>query len=206
MKPILIGITGGIGSGKSRAARFLQMRMECGCIDSDEVCRELLKPHNKGWLAIKSSFGDRFFCDDKTLNRAFLRKILFADKALRFKVNSLLHPLAKKAILEYIQGVQNPKPDKKHIYIIEVPLLFEARWQGMFDRIITVYADFSLCLDRLMKRDKITLKEAEKAVCSQEALSSKAMKADHVVDNSGPWSETSLQLIRLASILEETFQ
>ncbi len=196
----LFGLTGGIGSGKSRVAQFLKKRMGFGYIDSDEVCRELLEPKNEGWVALQNAFGDEFFNPDSSINRTFLRKILFDDESFRVKLNTLLHPLAKDFILRQLHE-KTDSPEIRRDYIVEVPLLFEAKWDDMFDGIITVYAEYSQCLERLMVRDKISPSDAQKALAAQESLETKALKADHVIDNTGPWPETCLQLIHLGRIL-----
>lgn len=191
----VVGITGGVGAGKSSVARFLAERSGVPLIDADQVCRELLQPGRAGWQALNKILSRDFFLEDGQLDRPRLRDALFADQRLRQELDTVLHPLAKEEIRTRIaQGVGES-------WLVEVPLLFEAGWQNEFDRIVVVYAGTAVRLARLCRRDNISRQQAEAMLAAQWPLADKVQRADHVVDNSGPWGETSLQLIRLASLL-----
>ena len=185
---MIIGITGGIGSGKSRVANFWATFFELPLIDLDILCRQLLQKEHAGWLALQKRFGQRFFAQDGGLDKAVFRSAIFADNALRNEVNLLLHPLARSCMRDQCRQL------RRSIILIEIPLLFEAGWQHDVDRIVVIYADRSIRSDRIMVRDGVSVEECFRALSAQDSLKDKAMAADHVLDNSGPWVETCLQM------------
>lgn len=195
----IIGLTGGMGSGKSAVAAHLCDLHGAKHIDADQVCRRLMEPHEKGWIALQDMFGEKYLGADQALDRQKLRHAIFHDERVRSQVNSLLHPLARDEIVRLLGRTSNPHIDQK--VIVEVPLLFEAHWEKDFATIVVVYADKEQCLKRLIKRDQINREEAEAAIASQWPLSDKVLWADHVINNSGTWSATCLQLLHLGRLL-----
>jgi len=163
-------------------------------IDADLICRRLLMPNGKGWAALRQALGQEFFLADQTIDRARLRQVLFSDDTVRSQVNGLLHPLAREEVVARINKIESEGGGP---VVVEVPLLFEAAWEDIFDRIVVVYADCNTCLQRIMRRDAVTLSEAKAGFASQASLLDKAVLADHVIDNSGCWTDTCLQLLHL---------
>ena len=98
MKPFLLGITGGIGSGKSSVSRLLAGFCQAPLIDVDQCCRNLLEVRQSGWQALRERFGNRFLLEDGRIDRAGLRECLFADPDVRHEVDALLHPLAREVM------------------------------------------------------------------------------------------------------------
>ncbi len=194
-----LAVTGGMGSGKSSVSRFLAELSGALLVDADGVCRELLQPEAPGWLALRKTFGERFFRPDRQLDRPLLRKALFADAVLRHALDALLHPLARLEIARRVQ--EAPAEIMPLRAVVEVPLLFEAGWEKDFASVVVVYAGPDVCLDRLMARDALSRKEAEEALAAQLPLREKIGRADHVIDNSGPWSETCSQILRLKELV-----
>jgi len=199
----VVAITGGIGSGKSSVAACL-----CGLggargLNVDAVCRQLLEPGAPGWLAMRKAFGERFFLADQHIDRPLLRKVLFEDHGFRHELDLLLHPLARNEIISWLEreiGLLSPTSTQAR-FVVEVPLLYEARWEHDFSSVVVAYADAKSCLRRIMLRDRISETEAEKAIRAQMPLLEKALLADHVVDNSGSWPETCLQIVHLRDLL-----
>jgi dephospho-CoA kinase len=196
-----IGLTGALGSGKSSVARFLQNSLVAECIDVDLLCRQLLKPNARGWHALHQTLGREYFNADGTVDRARLRNGLFRDDKLRTRVNHLLHPLAREEVVRRLQEIEHRIGG---LVVVEVPLLFEAGWEDMFDRIIVVYADCTSCCERIMQRDGVSFAEASSGLTAQSSLAAKVVRADHVIDNSGSWAATCLQLLHLKKILRDT--
>jgi dephospho-CoA kinase len=196
----VIGITGGMGSGKSAVSRLLHGRLGGTYIDADAVCRQLLLPGAAGWQSFRDNFGSRYLNPDQSLNRPLLRRAIFADQEIRQRLDALVHPLAREEIARRVKSATGSR-----WFLVEVPLLYEARWESDLDRVLVVYADFCSCLLRLMKRDHLQKKEAELAISSQWPLAAKALLADHVIDNSGPWALTSLQVLHLSELLQHYF-
>jgi dephospho-CoA kinase len=197
----VIAITGGMGSGKSSVAAYLCEISGAMGLNADTVCRRLLEPGASGWLAVRAEFDGRFFLADQRLDRPLLRKVLFEDQAFRRKLNALLHPLVRKEIAACIGKESDRLCPARPRIVVEVPLLYEAHWEHDFARVVVAYAEHKSCLRRIMLRDRISAAEAEKAIAAQMPLSEKALLADQVIDNSGPWSETCLQIVHLRQLL-----
>jgi len=196
-----IGLTGTLGSGKSSVARFLQNSLAAESIDADLICRQLLEPDARGWHALQQTLGREYFKADGTVDRARLRNGLFRDDNLRTRVNHLLHPLAREEVVRRLQEIAQRSGGP---VVVEVPLLFEAGWEDIFDRIIVVYADCTSCCERIMQRDGVSFAEASSGLTAQSSLAAKVVRADHVIDNSGSWAATCLQLLHLKKILRDT--
>jgi len=193
-----IGITGGIGSGKSRVAAYWADKFDLSLINLDLLCQDLLQQNQPGWQALQQRFGDSFFHSDGSLDRPGLRNALFSRPDLRSEVDSLLHPLARQCMHDQIDQATG------EVVLIEIPLLFEAGWQHDVDRIVLVYADEETRVRRLVNRDEIREAEAVRALSAQWDLSEKIFSAHHVVDNSGAWISTCLQILHLARLYART--
>jgi dephospho-CoA kinase len=191
----LIGITGGIGSGKSMVSRFWSSYRQLPLVDVDELCAGLLTKGNVGWQAIRQEFGSIFFNQDNQLDRKGLRTAIFSDSQLRLQVNDIIHPLALAAMVAVVKQFQNTD------VLVDVPLLFEAGWGSCFDHRVVVFADEFTCCRRIVQRDNIASDEARQTVLSQIPIIDKVMSADHVINNSGPRLSSMLEIIHLARLI-----
>jgi len=196
-KPVISGITGGIGSGKSTVAEFLSRRFRLYRLSADDYVHDLLEPGEAGWEAVHNLY-PHFVKTDQSINKALLRENLFNDEILRQNINDAIHPLVQQKI--------STKIDRKlqegvSCFLVEVPLLYEAGWQHMFHNIIVVYASKDKCIERIMNRDNVTFSEAEISFTTQLLMADKAELADHVIDNSGLWIDTIFQMVHLGNIL-----
>jgi dephospho-CoA kinase len=197
-----IGLTGGMGSGKSSVAKLLTQMLDGKHIDADQVCRKILEPNGEGWQAFIEAFGNEYQLDDKSINRPKLRNAIFSDDLFRTKVNGIIHPIVKKNIISEMESfLEFPR---NSMVIVEVPLLYEVKWEDLFDAVIVVYADSEVCLKRLMDRDGLDRSQTKEAMECQMKLSEKVLKADHVIDNSGTILDTQGQVEHLASILQNS--
>ena len=201
----VVAITGGMGSGKSSVAAYLCEIGGAKGLSADTLCRQLLEPGAVGWLAVRKAFGERFFLADQRIDRPLLRRILFEDHDFRRELNILLHPLVRNEITDHIEAeidhFSEIQVQSQARFVVEVPLLYEAHWEQDFSQIVVAYADEKACRQRIMLRDGISEAEAEKAMATQMPLSHKSFLADHVIDNSGPWSDTCLQIVHLQKLL-----
>lgn len=195
----IVAVTGGMGSGKSSVAAYLCEIGGARGLDADAICRQLLEPGAPGWLAVDKAFGKRFFLADQRIDRPLLRKILFEDRKFRCELNELLHPLVRSEIAGRIVAVKGIFPRAR--FVVEVPLLYEAHWEHDFSRVVVAFADEKTCLRRIMQRDRTSEDEARNALGAQMPLPGKALLADHVIDNSGPWWNTCLQIVHLRNLL-----
>jgi dephospho-CoA kinase len=194
---MIIGITGGIGSGKSRVTAFWAAFFGHSLLDLDAICRELLLKGNPGWHALRAQLSNRFFEKNGNLDRVMFRKAIFADNLLRKVVDDVLHPLAKLRMKE-----QCPS-SRGETYLVEIPLLYEAKWQQDLDRIVVVVADQETRLARIIARDNVSKQESIQALRAQMPLIQKALVADHVIENHGSWAATCLQILHLGRMYAE---
>lgn len=201
----VIAVTGGMGSGKSSVAAYLCELAGVRGLSADTICRQLLEPEAPGWLAVRAAFGQRFFLADQHLDRPLLRRVLFENHEFRHELNALLHPLVRNEIAACIEREMDQSPGAKvpSRYVVEVPLLYEAHWEHDFSQVVVAYADDATCVRRIMLRDLVSEAEARQAIGAQMDLERKARLADHVIDNSGPWSDTCLQIMHLRDLLWE---
>ena len=191
---MLIGITGGICSGKSRVAAYWARCFQLELIDLDAICRELLAPGHPGWQALEEHHGHRFFTPEGLLDRQRFREELFSDQMLRNEIDAMLHPLARA------QMHRQYRRAGKYPVLAEIPLLFEAGWEQEVDRIVVVYATGEIRCNRLVRRDKVSCRDAEQALSIQWPLRRKLLAADHGIDNSTSWFNTCLQVMHLGRL------
>ncbi|MGB9856564.1 MAG: dephospho-CoA kinase [Dictyoglomaceae bacterium] len=183
----ILGITGGIATGKSLVVKILRDLGAC-VISADEIVHFLLSQSyylNK----IRKFFGNEVF-DGEILNRKKLGRIIFSSEEKREKLNNLLHPPVLKIMKEEIEK----NKEKKGILAFEVPLLFEVGIEDWFDEIWVVYAPLEKQLERLMKRDNISYEEAINRIKAQISLEEKIKRADYVIDNSKDIEDTIKQV------------
>lgn len=197
----MVAITGGMGSGKSSVAAYLCEIAGARGLSADALCRQLLVPGATGWSAVRKAFGERFFLPDQSIDRPLLRKVLFEDHEFRHELNTLLHPLVRNEITSCLEKGGGDLPEAPARFVVEVPLLYEAHWEHDFSQIVVAYAYEKACLHRIMLRDRISEAEAEKAMATQMSLEDKVLLADHVIDNSGSWPDTCLQIAHLQNLL-----
>lgn len=194
----ITGLTGGIGSGKSSVARLFARRFPISCLDADSVVHKLLEPGQACWEIIKKI--DVFFIlPDGQIDKVKLRSALFENDEFRKKINNEMHPVVQRAILEKIYYLWLNQ--EQIFFLIEVPLLFEAKWENIFSEVISVFAVEDICLQRIMSRDRVAKADARRSVVSQMHSIEKALRANHVIENSGNWADTILQVVHLGRLL-----
>lgn len=199
MKPYLLGVTGGIATGKSSVSRLLSSYCQVPLVDVDQCCRHLLAIDQPGWLALRAKFGGGFFLQSGEVDRSALRERIFADTDFRRQVDAILHPLAREAMRREVAFCTAPW------VLVEIPLLYEAGWQDDVDAVLVVYARRGAQCCRIMRRDGGTRKMAIQAIAAQMSLDEKVKRADFVIDNSKGWSSVRDQVIALGIHLSERF-
>ena len=186
----IIGLTGGIASGKSTVARILE-RLGGVIIDADQLAREVVAPGEPAYLAIVAEFGEGILNTDRTLNRRALGKIVFKDQAARRCLERLTHPaiahLAEKK-LAALKEAGTP------VVFYMAPLLIEAGVTSRVDEVWVVYADRETQVARLMRRDGISRAEALQRLAAQMPIAEKCTYGKVVIDNRGTPEETERQL------------
>ena len=196
MNTKVIGVTGGIASGKSCVSRLLAAYCQFPLIDIDVTCRELMEQNQPGWAAVRQHFGEAYFHEDGALNRAFLREKIFSEAPLRKKLDQLMHPLARQKLRDTVSQIATS------LVFVEIPLLFEAGWTDEVDVSVVVYADKKVQCQRIVQRDKVSEEQAREAVDAQMDMKKKRTLADYVITNSEQWYSTRKEVLLLAEKLE----
>lgn len=182
---IIIGLTGGIATGKSTVSQIL-IEKGYSLIDADKIAREVVEVNKPAYIKIVQMFGEEILQQDKTLNRKALAKIIFNNIELREKLNNIIHPYIFKSIKSNIDRLCQ----FKSIVILDIPLLFEqySLWEKYdinFDEIWLVYLDRDRQIERLMIRDNISKEEALSKIKAQMNIEEKRAKSSKIIDNSG---------------------
>jgi len=173
-----VGLTGGIASGKSAVADQLA-NLGVTVIDTDELAREVVRPNSTGLQAVVTAFGSDILQPDGQLNRTMLREQVFADAALRQRLETILHPRIQVLTSERIAAAQGT-------YVIAVvPLLVETDFADLIDRVLVVDCKTELQLERVMQRDSISRAAAERIIGAQTSRAQRLAKADDVISNNG---------------------
>jgi len=196
MLTLVIGLTGSIATGKSTISNLFK---DWGfpVVDADQIARDVVEPGKVAYENIVAYFGHSILNDDLTIDRQQLGAIVFNDEKEREKLNGFIHPEIRKEMLKqrdhYVQqGVS--------AVIFDIPLLFESKLFSYVEKVLVVYVEPEIQLERLMKRDGSSEEEALKRIHSQIPITEKREKADAVVNNSGTIEESEQQL---RSILKE---
>ena len=180
-KPYVIGLTGGIGSGKTEAARYLES-LGAARFDADEVSRALTAPGGAALPAIRAAFGEDVFQPDGTLDRRALGSVVFGNENARARLNRIIHPLVKQLTH---RRIEEARLSGASLCVLDMPLLYEADMAGLCDCVWCVWLPRDEQLRRLMARDGFTRQEAEARIASQLSADEKAARADVVIDTSG---------------------
>lgn len=173
-----VAITGNIASGKSVTEKFLKSK-NFSVLDTDEVTHDLLKDEFVK-KEIKVMFPNYDIFDDGEISRPKLGKIVFDNENLRKKLESVLHPKIKSKIKDFFQNLEN---EGAKIAFVSVPLLFEAKFEALFDKIILIYSNDNLRLERLINRNNLSVEHAQNRLKIQISQDDKKSLADYVIYN-----------------------
>jgi dephospho-CoA kinase len=184
---LIVGLTGGIASGKSIVANMFA-KLGAGIVDTDLVAREVVAPGEPGLAAVTNAFGNEVLLRSGELDRAALRRIVFADEAKRRQLEALLHPLIRARTRERLAVLSTPYA------LVAVPLLVETSFGELVDRVLVVDCPEPLQLERLMRRDAIPRPEALAMVRAQTDRATRLRAAHDVVDNGGTTEATQRQV------------
>jgi dephospho-CoA kinase len=179
-----VGLTGGIGSGKSAVARRLAARGAV-LIDADVAAREVVVPGSRGLSQIVAAFGDDVLSPDGSLDRARLGEIVFGDPGLRAKLNAIVHPLVREWMGAAERTAVQAADRRGPIVVHDVPLLAEGRGKGGFDLVIVVDVPPELQVERLVSQRGMTPDQARARMNAQASREQRLEVADIVIDNSG---------------------
>jgi dephospho-CoA kinase len=184
---ILVGLTGGVATGKSTAAKMFK---QCGAIviDADELAHEVVKPGKPAWQEIVKTFGKTVLNADSTLNRRELGAVVFRNQTKRRRLERIIHPRVAREQTRLTK--QAAQKDPHAVVIYDVPLLFEAGIEKRVDRTIVVTANRETQIARLKIRNGLSRADAIRRIRSQMPLSKKIRLADIVIDGTRPRQDT----------------
>jgi dephospho-CoA kinase len=186
-----VGLTGGIGSGKSTVAAMFSER-GAYVIDYDELAHFVVEPNKPAWKDIVDFFGESILKKDRTLDRPRLGEIVFADAEKRKKLESFIYPRLAEEYSNRIRKIL--EKDLGAIIIADVPLLFETGMQSMFEKIILVYATREQQLSRAVERGRLDKENALRRLEAQMPLDEKLTRSDYVVHNTGSLAEAEAEV------------
>lgn len=187
---MIIGLTGGIASGKSTVSGMLQ-DLGAVIIDADKIAREVVEPNQPTWHKIKQRFGEDIFHQDGQLDRKKLGAIIFKDGQARTDLNAIIHPAIRERMRQQKEKAQR---EGIELIVMDIPLLFESELEYMVEKILVVYVPEEIQKDRLMLRDQIDEKLALQKMSSQLSIEHKKDKGHAFINNSGSLTETRNQL------------
>jgi len=188
---LVIGLTGGIASGKSTISSFLQ-ELGAVIIDADALARQVVKPGKKAWLQIRKHFGSQIIKEDQTIDRKKLAEIVFNNPGERKVLNAIIHPevikMTRDLIKKYKQNTTIP------LIVVDAPLLIEAGMTTVVDEVWVINVDEEKQIERIMKRDKISRQKALSRISSQMPTREKLKYADRIINTNVSLEETFKQL------------
>ena len=176
---ILIGLTGGIGCGKSEVSRLLENRGAV-IVDADLIVRELQQPGAEIFLRMVEMFGDKVVAPDGSLDRAAVANEVFKDAESRKRLNLRIHPVVRRVMNERVESYRNTD----EVVVLDIPLLVENPRVGL-DGVLVVDLDPDIAIERIVDQRKMTIDDARARVSAQSTRVQRLAIADHVVDNSG---------------------
>jgi dephospho-CoA kinase len=187
---LTVGLTGGIGSGKS-AVTALLASYGAAVVDADKVAREVVEPGTDGLAAVVEEFGRDVLNPDGTLDRAALGKQVFADKAALARLNAIVHPRVGERTAELMKQAE---ASGVPVLVHDVPLLVENGLAPLYDAVVVVAASPETQRDRLVRLRGMTSEEAQARIDAQAPLADKLAAATHVIHNDGPLEELEPQV------------
>ncbi|HCU7316866.1 TPA: dephospho-CoA kinase [Staphylococcus aureus] len=190
--PKVIGLTGGIASGKSTVSELLSV-FGFKVVDADKAAREAVKKGSKGLDQVREVFGDEAIDENGEMNRRYMGDLVFNHPEKRLELNAIIHPIVRDIMEEEKQEYLK----QGYNVIMDIPLLFENELENTVDEVWVVYTSESIQMDRLMQRNNLSLEDAKARVYSQISIDKKSRMADHVIDNLGDKLELKQNLERL---------
>ncbi|HCZ1057642.1 TPA: dephospho-CoA kinase [Staphylococcus aureus] len=190
--PKVIGLTGGIASGKSTVSELLSV-FGFKVVDADKAAREAVKKGSKGLAQVREVFGDEAIDENGEMNRRYMGDLVFNHPEKRLELNAIIHPIVRDIMEEEKQEYLK----QGYNVIMDIPLLFENELENTVDEVWVLYTSESIQMDRLMQRNNLSLEDAKARVYSQISIDKKSRMADHVIDNLGDKLELKQNLERL---------
>ncbi|MDF1996006.1 dephospho-CoA kinase [Peribacillus frigoritolerans] len=191
----IIGITGGIASGKSTVSLYLQ-ELGFTIVDADLASRAVVEPGEEAYHQVVEAFGEDILLTDGNIDRVKLGSIIFNDQEKRLLLNGIVHPAVRNWMRVKTEAAL---ASGEETVFMDIPLLFESKLTFMVDKTLLIYVDEQVQLERLMNRNGLSETEALARINSQMPLADKKALADAVIDNNGDINETKRQVKAILS-------
>lgn len=188
----VIGLTGGVGSGKSVAAKMLEELYKAELLTADNLGHKVMEAGTDGYKEVISYFGESIVSDDGSIDRVKLAEIVFGDMAALEKLNGIIHPRVKSYISQYISD----RKDKDGIILLETAILYETGCDGLCNEVWYVFASRKVRIERLMEGRGYSLKKAESIMDRQKPEEFFLERANRVIENGGSKGELRRVLCR----------
>jgi dephospho-CoA kinase len=190
---LTIGLTGGIGSGKSAVSRILR-ELGAEVIDADQIGHEVYKPGTPGWTRVVAEFGREVLAADGTIDRRKLGQRVFSDREALLRLNAIVHPLMTERIRERIGALRS---GGCRAVVLEAAVLFEAGWDALVDEVWVVTSSEELAVERLVRDRGLSPDEVRRRLASQLPETRRLARADCVVRNTGTLDDLRAEVERL---------
>ncbi len=195
---LVVGLTGGIASGKSTVSRILQQAgIPVVCLD--ELAREAVRAGSPALAEIREVFGEEVFGPDGELDRQAMAYVVFEDESKRRVLESIIHPRVSQ---ETQRRVKELEKEGYKLVVLDVPLLYEVGWEKICDKVVVVYAPREVQERRLKERDGLSAEQARTRLDAQMPIEDKRIRAHYVIDNSGTLDRTRSHLENLVAKLK----
>jgi dephospho-CoA kinase len=174
---LVVGVTGGIASGKTTIANLFQQHFNIDIVDADVIARDVVAPNSAGLNAIITHFGNTILHADGSLHRKELRRIIFSQPDEKAWLDNLLHPMIRQQMQQALTKVNSPYA------LLVVPLLIENKLQSMVDRVLVIDVDPEIQIARTIQRDNVSREQAEKILAAQASRQQRLAIADDIINN-----------------------
>ena len=191
---LVIGLTGGIGSGKTQVSKFLQ-EFGATVIDADRLGHEIYAPKTEAWYGIVATFGEDVLAPTGEIDREKLGAIVFSDPNALRQLNAIVHPDIRRAIVERVRKIE--LADKDSVVVIEAALLVEANWTDLTDEIWVTTSSEDEVIRRIRARSNLDTRAIKDRIHSQISHSERVKYADVIISNSGNFADLKHQIKQL---------
>ncbi|WED22350.1 dephospho-CoA kinase [Vibrio sp. JC009] len=189
--PFIVGLTGGIASGKTTVANLFNQHFQIEIVDADIVAREVVEPGTEGLQAIAEHFGRSILTSEKTLDRSKLREIIFSRPEEKEWLNNLLHPMIRQKMNESLSAIKSPYA------LLVIPLMVENQLQSMADRILVIDVSPETQIQRTVMRDNVADDQAKAILASQADRQQRLAIADDIILNEDDEQDLLAQITTL---------
>ena len=178
---LVIGLTGGIGTGKSEVSRMLQ-RLGAAVIDADRVGHEVYRPQTSTWHRVVEAFGEGILAPSGEIDRKKLGSIVFADQRALARLNAIVHPVIREELVGRLEGLRGRGTP---VVVVEAAVLIEAGWDTLMDEVWVTHSREDAAVARVARRNNLSPEEVRRRVRAQLPFEERRMHADVVIENDG---------------------